>query len=74
MPNPLTLVPEWEAVTDAIEAEEFQDCAFYGIKLAEEVEDWVVRDNMLRLVRAWLAAAQDVQNATDDVRLSFGAR
>ena len=50
---------------DAIEAKEFQDCAYYGIKLAEEAEDWVVRDNMLRLVRAWLAAA--VQNATDDV-------
>jgi hypothetical protein len=59
---------------DAIEAEEFQDCAYYGIKLAEEAEDWVVRDNMLRLVRAWLAAAQDVQNATDDVRSSFGVR
>ena len=59
---------------DAIEAEEFQNCAYCGIKLAEEAEDWVVRDNMLRLVRAWLAAAQGVQNAMDDVRLSFGAR
>jgi hypothetical protein len=58
----------------AIEAKEFQDCACYGIRLAEEAEDWVVRDNMLRLIRAWMAAAQDVQNATDDVRLSFGAR
>ena len=36
---------------DAIEAKEFQDCAYYGIKLAEEAEDWVVRDNMLRLIR-----------------------
>ncbi len=44
------------------------------IKLAEEAEDWVARDNTLRLVRVWLAAAQDVQNATDDVRVSFGAR
>ena len=59
---------------DAIEAEEFQDCAYDGIKLAEEAEDWEVRDNRLRLVRAWLAAAQDVQNATEDVRLSFGVR
>ena len=59
---------------DAIEAKEFQDCACYGIRLAEEAEDWVVRDNMLRLIRAWMAAAQDVQNSTDDVRLSFGAR
>ena len=38
---------------DAIEAEEFQDCAFYGIKLAEEAEDWVVRDNMLRSGHGW---------------------
>ena len=53
---------------DAIEAKEFQDCAYYGIKLAEEAEDWVVRDNMLRLIRAWMAAAQDVQNA----RMMFG--
>ena len=59
---------------DAIEAKEFQDCAYYGIRLAEEAEDWVVRDNMLRLIRAWMAAAQDVQKATDDVRSSFGAR
>jgi hypothetical protein len=59
---------------DAIEAKEFQDCACYGIKLAEQAEDWAARDNMLRLVRAWLAAAQDVRNATGGVRLSFGAR
>ena len=57
---------------DAIEAKEFQDCAYYGIRLAEEAEDWVVRDNMLRLIRAWMAAAHDVQNAS--VRLRFGAR
>ena len=54
---------------DAIEAKEFQDCAYYGIKLAEEAEDWVVRDNMLRLIRAWMAAAQDVQNASCSVEL-----
>ena len=53
---------------DAIEAKEFQDCAYYGIRLAEEAEDWVVRDNMLRLIRAWMAAAQDVQNASVRVR------
>jgi hypothetical protein len=70
MPNPLRLVPNRGSVMDATQAEEFQDCAYYGIKLAEEAEDWVARDNMLRLVRAWMAAAQDVQNATDDVRLS----
>ena len=59
---------------DAIEAEEFQDCAYYGIKLAEEAEDWVVRDNLLTIVRAWLAAAKDVQRSVDEVRLSAGIR
>ena len=43
---------------DAAQAKEFQACACYGIKLAEEAEDWAVRDHLLRLVRAWLAAAQ----------------
>ena len=59
---------------DVAQASDFQSHACYAIKLAEEAEDWVVRDNMLRLIRAWMAAAQDVQNSTDDVRLSFGAR
>ena len=59
---------------DAAQASDFQSHACYAIKLAEEAEDWVVRDNMLRLIRAWMAAAQDVQNSTDDVRLNFGAR
>jgi len=59
---------------DAIEAKEFQDCACYGIRLAEEAEDWVVRDNLLTLVRAWLAAAKEVQSSVDEVRLSSGVR
>ena len=59
---------------DAIQAKQFQGYAYYGIKLAEEAEDWAVRDNLLRLVRAWLAAVKDLQNANDDVRLSSGTR
>ena len=41
---------------DAAQASDFQSHACYAIKLAEEAEDWVVRDNLLTLVRAWLAA------------------
>jgi hypothetical protein len=56
---------------DNAQAKEFQACACYGIKLAEEA-DFAVRDNLLILVRAWLAAAKDVQTSVDEVRLSSG--
>jgi hypothetical protein len=56
---------------DAAQAKDFQACTCYGIKLAEEAEDWAARDHLLRLVRAWLAAAQDVQSAVDEVRLTL---
>ena len=59
---------------DAAQAKEFQACACFGIKLAEEAEDFVVRDNLLILVRAWLAAAKDVQSSVEEVRLSSGIR
>jgi hypothetical protein len=32
-------------------ASDFQSHACYAVKLAEEAEDWVVRDNLLTLVR-----------------------
>jgi hypothetical protein len=37
---------------DAIEAEEFQDCSYYGIKLAEDAEDWARRVGIGRPVGA----------------------
>ena len=40
----------------------------------EEAEDFASRDNLLTLVRAWLAAAKDVQSSVDEVRLSSGIR
>jgi hypothetical protein len=43
-------------------------------KLAEEAEDFAARDNLLTLIRAWLAAAKDVQSSVDEVRLSSGIR
>ena len=45
-----------------------------AIKLAEEAEDWAVRDDLLTLIRAWLAAAKEVQSSVDEVRLSSGVR
>ena len=59
---------------DAAQAKEFQACACFGIKLAEEAEDWAARDNLLTLVRAWMAAAKDVQSSVDEVRLSSVVR
>ena len=59
---------------DAAQASDFQSYACYAIKLAEEAEDWVVRDNLLTLVRAWLAAAKEVQSSVDKGRLSSGVR
>jgi hypothetical protein len=58
---------------DAAQAKEFQECTCFAIELAEEAEDWAVRDNLLVLVRAWLAA-KNVQTSVDDVRLSSGVR
>jgi hypothetical protein len=37
---------------DAAQASDFQSYACYAIKLAEEAEDWTVRDDLLTLVRA----------------------
>jgi hypothetical protein len=59
---------------DAAQASDFQSYACYAIKLAEEAEDWTVRDDLLTLVRAWLAAAKEVQSSVDEVRLSSGVR
>jgi hypothetical protein len=59
---------------DAALAKEFQDCTCFAIKLAEEAQDWAARDNLLILVRAWLAAAKEVQSSVDEIRLSSGVR
>ena len=36
---------------DDAQAKEFQACACFAIKLAEEAEDFAARDNLLTLVR-----------------------
>jgi hypothetical protein len=43
-------------LTDTNE-EDFLACARYGLMLAERNEDDVIRANLLKLVRAWFAAA-----------------
>ena len=44
-----------------VNATEFLDCARLGIMLVDHAREWEVRDNLLELVRIWMAAARDVQ-------------
>jgi hypothetical protein len=50
-----------------INEEEFLACARYGLMLAEQNEDDSIRANLLKLVRAWLAAAKVLENAASNV-------
>jgi hypothetical protein len=43
--------------------EDFLNNARYCIMLAEQAEDHDVRDHLLMLVRAWLAAAKEAESA-----------
>jgi hypothetical protein len=40
---------------------EFFDCARYAINLAEQARQWQVRDNLLEMVRIWMAAEIDAK-------------
>ena len=42
--------------------EEFLTCARYGLMLAEQMGDDCIRASLLKLVRAWLAAAKEIEN------------
>jgi hypothetical protein len=44
------------------QAEDFLNNARYCIMLAEQAEDPDLRDHLLTLVRAWLAAAKEAEN------------
>ena len=50
----------------ARDADEFFDFARYGLLLAEQIGDDVARDNLLKLIRAWLAASRDAKQLTGD--------
>jgi hypothetical protein len=53
-----------------LEAKEFLVCSRYALMLAEQVQEQAIRDNLLTLVRAWLAAAKDVENPATNTRLN----
>jgi hypothetical protein len=53
-----------------LEAKEFLDCSRYALMLAEQVQEQAIRDNLLTLVRAWLAAAKDLENPATNTRLN----
>jgi hypothetical protein len=53
---------------------EFLTCARYGLMLAEQNEDDGIRANLLKLVRAWLAAANEIEKAASNVLAEISAR
>jgi hypothetical protein len=57
-----------------INEEEFLACARYGLMLAEQNEDDAIRANLLKLVRAWLAAANELEKAASKVLAEISAR
>ena len=48
-----------------LEAKVFNDSARYALMLAEQLQQQAVRDNILKLVRVWLAAARNAEHASD---------
>ena len=54
--------------------EEFLTCARYGSMLAEQNEDDAIRANLLKLVRTWLAAANEIEKAVINVPVEIPAR
>ena len=59
--------------TDSKE-EEFLACVRYGLMLAEQNEDDAIRANLLKLVRAWLAAANELEKAASNILAEISAR
>ena len=48
-----------------LEAQVFNDSARYALMLAEQLQQQAVRENILKLVRVWLATARDAEDASD---------
>jgi hypothetical protein len=46
---------------NSTDAAEFFDIARHGLLLAEQLHEYGVRDNLLTLVRAWLAAEREAR-------------
>jgi hypothetical protein len=51
-----------------LEAKVFNDSARYALMLAEQLQEQAVRDNILKLVRVWLAAARNAEHAARSAR------
>jgi hypothetical protein len=48
-----------------LEAQSFNDSARYALMMAEKLQEQAIRDDLLKLVRVWLAAARDAQYTSD---------
>jgi hypothetical protein len=48
-----------------LEAQVFNDSAHYALMLAEQLQQQAIRENLLKLVRLWLATARDAEHASD---------
>jgi hypothetical protein len=46
------------------EAKDFADCSRYALMLAEQNQEQAIRANLLKLVRAWLAAANELEKSS----------
>jgi hypothetical protein len=54
--------------------EEFLACARYGLMLAEQNENDAIRAAVLKLVRAWLAAANEREKVASKILGKISAR
>ena len=54
--------------------EEFLACARYGLMLAEQNENDAIRAALLKLVRAWLTAANEREKAASNILGEISAR
>jgi hypothetical protein len=48
-----------------LEAQVFNDSAHHALMLAEQLQQQAIRENLLKLVRVWLATARDAEHASD---------
>jgi L-amino acid N-acyltransferase YncA len=48
-----------------LEAQVFNDSAHHALMLAEQLQQQAIRENLLKLVRVWLATVRDAEHASD---------
>jgi hypothetical protein len=51
-----------------LDAQVFNDSARFALMLAEQLQQQAVRENLLKLVRVWLATARDAEHASESMR------